>query len=89
MHHNHLRLGMVLWQGVLQVAEGIQVVQLRLFSDIPIITNIFPHTFLSNHASQPLQTWYSTLSSGPTRCLLNSGLPVIYFLFYDLVYFPT
>ena len=110
-------------------------------SILPSVTNIFRHTFLSNHASQPpqtwygasvrgptftltkimsasylilvlrlslfsvhnkyfpwhfsqlpyikLQTWYGALTRGPTRSVWNSGLPVIYFLFYDLVCFPT
>ena len=56
---------------------------------LPSVTNIFRRTFLSNHASQPLQTWYDASSRGPTGCLLNSEPPVIYFLLYDLVYFPT
>ena len=48
------------------------------------VTNIFHHTFLSNYASQPPQTWYGASAMGPTRCLPNSLLPLIYFLFYDL-----
>ena len=51
------------------------------------ITNIFCHTFLGNHASQPLQTWYGALARGPICHLLNSGLPAIYFLFPGLVHF--
>ena len=38
------------------------------------VTNIFRHTFVSNHALQPLQTWYGALARGPTCRLLNSGL---------------
>ena len=47
----------------------------------------FHHIFLSNHASQSLQTWCSASARGPTCGLPNSCLPVIYFLFYDLFYF--
>ena len=53
------------------------------------VSNIFRCTFLSNHASQPLQTWYGALARGPTRRLPNSILPGIYFPFYDLAYFLT
>ena len=53
------------------------------------VTNISRRTFLSNHALQPLQTWYGTSDRGPKRRLSNSGPPLIYFLFDDLVYFPT
>ena len=56
---------MVLWLGVLYVTyefRGVScllpVLRLSLFSDFPYITNIFRLTFLSNRASQPLQTWY-------------------------------
>ena len=35
-----------------------------------------------HNASQPLQT-YGASARGPTCHLPNSGLPVIYFLFYD------
>ena len=52
-------------------------------------TNVFHHTFLSNHASQPHQTWYGALARGPTRRLPNSGQPVIYFLVPCLVHFWT
>ena len=65
------------------------VLQLGLFSDILSVTNIFRHAFFNSHASQPLQTWYGALARGPTGCLPNSGQPVIYFLFYNLVYFLT
>ena len=65
------------------------VLWLGLFSNILFITNIFRHIFLSYHVSQLLQTWYGASTRGPTHCLLNSGLPVIYFLFYNLVYFQT
>ena len=55
---------------------------------IPLsVTNIFHHVFLSNHASQPLQTWYGALAKGPTIRLPNSGPPVIYFLFPSLVHY--
>ena len=37
--------------------------------------------FLSNHASQPLQTWYGASSRDPTLGLPNSCPPVNYFLF--------
>ena len=53
------------------------------------VTNIFCCAFLSNHASQPLQTLYDTLARGPTRCVRNSGLPVMYFLFPSSVHFWT
>ena len=43
--------------------------------------NIFSHNFLSTHASEPLQTWYSASARGPTHHLLTSGVPVICFLF--------
>ena len=58
-------------------------------SVLPSVTNIFHHIFLSNHASQPLQTWYGASARGPTGCLSNLGPPVIYLLVYDLVYFLT
>ena len=86
MHHSQLKLGMVLWIGVLRIAYQIQVGQLStssiMTSDIPSITNIFCHTFLSNHTSQPLKTWYSALARDAT-CCLNSGPPIIYFLFMN------
>ena len=53
------------------------------------LTNVYGSTFLSNHASQPLQTWYGALARGPTSCLLNSGPPVIYFPFPGSVHFWT
>ena len=53
------------------------------------LTNIFHHTFLSNHASQPFQTWYGASARGLTSCLPNSGLPVVYFLFPGSVHFWT
>ena len=34
-------------------------------SVLPSVSNIFRHTFLSNHASQPLQTWYGASARGP------------------------
>ena len=54
-----------------------------------VLPSILPFhcTFLSNHASQPLQTCDGVSARGPTRHLADSGPPVIYFLFYDLVYF--
>ena len=55
----------------------------------PSVANICQCTFLSNHASQPLQTWYGASARGPTRGLPNSRQPFIYFLFFDFVYFPT
>ena len=60
------------------------VLALSIFSSV---TNIFYWTFLSNHASQPLQTLYGGLAIGPTNRSLNSGLPVIYFLFPGSVHF--
>ena len=55
------------------------------------VTSIFHLTFLSNHASQPLQTWYGSLTRGLTLGLQNSDPPLTCFLFYDLhvAYFPT
>ena len=55
----------------------------------PTVTSIFCHSFLSNHASQPLNTWYVVLARVPTCRLPNTGLPLICFLFNDLVYFRT
>ena len=43
------------------------------------ITNFFRHTFLSNHASQPLQTWYGTSARAPT-CRLPNFRFAIYLL---------
>ena len=54
-----------------------------------LLTNIFCCTFLTNYASQSLQTWYGALARVPTRRLPNLGLQLISFLFYDLVYFLT
>ena len=51
-----------------------------------LLTNIFRHTFLSNHVLQPLQTWCGASAMGPTCHLPNSHPPVIYFLFYNLLY---
>ena len=56
-------------------------------SVLPSVPNIFRRTFLDNHASQPLQTWYDALTRGSTRHLPNSGPPVIYFLFPGSVHF--
>ena len=55
-------------------------------SILPPVTNIFHHTFLSNNASQQLQTWYGALARGPTRGLPNS---VIHFRFPGSVHFWT
>ena len=51
-------------------------------SVLPSVTIIFLRTFLSNFASQPLQTRYGASPKGPThryrievRQLLNSGFP--------------
>ena len=55
----------------------------------PSITNVFRRTFLNNHASQPLQTWYGALAKGSTRPLSNSGPPVIYFQFPGSIHFWT
>ena len=38
-------------------------------SVLPSVTNIFYHTFLSNHASQPLNTWYGASAMRHTRRL--------------------
>ena len=51
------------------------------------VTDIFHHIFHSNHSSHPREIWYATSSRGPTCCLPNSGLPVIYFLFHVLLHF--
>ena len=60
------------------------------FSSVrPSATKIFRCTFLSNHVSQPLQTWYDASARGPTHRLSNSGPPVIYFLFPGSVHFWT
>ena len=53
------------------------------------VTIIFNRIFLSNHASQLLQTWYGALARCATSSLPNSCPPFIYLLFYDLVYFST
>ena len=45
----------------------------------PSATNTFCHTFLSNHASQPFQTWCGALARGPTLRLPNSH-PCLTFL---------
>ena len=45
------------------------------------------HVFLVNHYSHLLKTWYDTSSRGPTCCSPYSGLPIIYFLSPDFVYF--
>ena len=55
----------------------------------PSLSNIFNHTFLSNHASKPVQTLYGASARSPTCRLPNSRLPVIHFLFFDVVYFLT
>ena len=47
-------------------------------SVLPSVTNIFRHNFLSNHASQPLQTWYGALTRLPTHPLPDSRPPVFY-----------
>ena len=60
-----------------------------LLSVHPSLTNLFHHTFLSNHASQPLQIWYGALARDPYCHLLNSGPLVLYFLFCSLVHFWT
>ena len=46
-------------------------------SVLPSASNNFRRTDLSNHASQPLHTWYSASAMGLTRCLPNSSPPVI------------
>ena len=43
---------------------------------LPSVTNIFRRTFLSNHASHPLQTWYGASARGPSRRVPNTGPPV-------------
>ena len=91
MHYRLYKLGMVLWLGDLHVAYLIQIRQLSTscfttsFSNIPWSSAKFRSTFLSNHASQPLQTWYGASARGPTRRLPNSRPPVIYFLFQIFV----
>ena len=64
------------------------VLRHSLFSNILSLTNIFHHSFLNNHASQPLQTWYGAFARGPTYRIPNSDPPVICFLVYNVVYFP-
>ena len=54
-------------------------------SVLPSLTNIVCLIFLINHASQPLQNWYGASAKGPTHRLQNSGSPVVYFLFYDIL----
>ena len=49
-------------------------------SVLPSVTNIFSHTFLSNHASHLFQTWYGASATGP---------PVVYFLFPGSIYIWT
>ena len=62
----------------------------RIASFLPSsVTNIFRHISLTNHGSHPSETWYGTSRKGPKRRLPNSGAPVIYFLFPDLVNFWT
>ena len=56
-------------------------------SVLPSVNNIFRRTFLSNHASQPIQTWYGASGRGPTSRLPNWGPPAIYFLFPGSVHF--
>ena len=51
--------------------------------------NSFRGTFLSNHASHSLKTWYGASARDPTHRLPNSGPPVIYFLFPGSVHFWT
>ena len=58
-------------------------------SILPSVTTIFRCTFLSNHASQPLQTWYVASARGPTHCVWNSCPPVIYSLFPGSLHFST
>ena len=53
------------------------------------VINIFRTTFLSNHTSQSLQTWYDASARVPTRRFPNSGPPVIFFLFPGSVQFWT
>ena len=66
------------------------VLALSLLSSVlPSLSNIFRRNFLSNRASQSLQTWYGTSARGPTRRLPNSGPPLIYFLFPCSVHFWT
>ena len=58
-------------------------------SVLPSVTNIFRRAVFSNRASQPLQPWYDVSAMGHTFGLSNSDPPLIYFQFYDLIYFPT
>ena len=96
IHHSLFRLGMVLQLGVyMSLTEStstsylLHVLRFGLFSDITWSSEKFRHTYLSNHALQPLQTWYGASPRGLTCCLQNLHLPLIYFLFYNLVYFLT
>ena len=47
------------------------ILQLSLFSDFLSVTNVFCCTFLSNHASQPLQTYYGALAMGSYTSLIK------------------
>ena len=53
------------------------ILRLSSLSDIPSVTNIFRRFFLSTHASQPLQTWYSASVRGPTDSV---SIPVRHYL---------
>ena len=97
-NHSHFKLGMVLRLGSYTSLTKFRsdsyllpVLRLSLlvFCGLRYVSNISCRTFLRNHALQPLQTWYGASAKGSICRLPNSGPPVIYFLFYDLVYFPT
>ena len=48
------------------------------------------HTFLRNHASQPIQTWYGALARGPTFTSASYLLPVSRLsLFFDIAWSST
>ena len=71
----------------LQRREMYTVLALSICLSIsPSIISIFRHTFLSNHASQPLQTWYVASARGPTGHLQNSCLlPVLQFTLFSKI----
>ena len=85
MHNSHFKPGMVL-----HVAYRIYVHQLTTscFTTLLFVRhNIFKCWIFFAFFLSKLQTWYGVSARGPTHRLLNSRLPVIYSLFYDLLIF--
>ena len=74
MAYIHLKLGMVSNLGLPWLTSTWNLVWLAT---------------LAYHGLHPLETWYGTSCWDPSHSLPNSGLPVIYFLFPDLVQFWT